>query len=157
MLTLKSYLVPTLICLSTSVLANPHKINTYDDLLYSLDSGHHVRAVIHFENCTLESGDKLLTITGGFDYDIYNHYKLPSTDSESTKEMISTSKTVFSISNFHDFGKINNYIRLRVFNDNTAEFFAAILDPITQEEKTTATYNCPLGKDKAGVVFFDSK
>lgn len=138
-------------------LAMPALLPNFDGLLFALESGDGVRAIMRPEKCTLESGNGgVVAFSSGMDYDVYTHYMLPSDDGQPGKEVIATSKTVFSISTIHNLGAITNYVRLHVFRDNTAKLFISILDPVTYQEKLNGTFLCSLssGEKTEGVTLF---
>lgn len=154
---ISSYLVAAT-CLISSIgsFANSKTLANFDELLNALDSGKTVRAVIHMDKCTLESGSGFpQALSGGFTFDVYNHYQLPI-DANTSKEVISTSKTVFSITTISNLGAIKNYIRLHVFKDNTARFLGVIIDPKTNEQKMSSSLLCPVSDDinQAGVMLY---
>lgn len=139
---------------SISVSAKSATANSFDQLLFLLNSGKAVRAVIHLDRCQLKQGTRLLTKTGGVPIDFYTHFDMPMPDG-STKETISTSATVFSITDVMNLGPVNNYLRLYVFKDNTADVLAAILNIKTNEKILFGQYTCNLSFDesKSGIVF----
>ncbi|CAM2822137.1 hypothetical protein [Legionella worsleiensis] len=144
-------------CISSlSVSANNKLLASYDELLQTLDSGNKVRAVVHVNKCTLIEGTELAkVITMGFNYDWYNHYNL-RIDSQHSKEVITTSKNIFSVTQLNALGSVNNYVQLHIFKDNSAYVFGAIIDPVTYEQKITATYSCPLdvNSSNSGIVLY---
>jgi hypothetical protein len=152
-----SCLIGSALCFSSaSILAETKILANYDQLLQALDSGSQVRAVVHFDKCKLESGDgRISSLSGGLTFDVFNHYDMPI-EGNRTREVISTSKTVFSLGTRYEFGPINNYVRLHVFKDNTAQLFGAFLDPQTYEQKTAVSYTCPVSGDvnHAGVSLY---
>lgn len=144
---------------SASSFANTQTLGGFDALSAALDAGENVRAVFHFDKCTQESGGGFpMVLSGGFNFDVFNHYMM-ATGTTTAKEVISTSKTVFSVSNIANMGAINNYIRLHVFKDNTARFLGVAMDPVSNEQKMSVSYLCPVSDDanQAGVMFFVKK
>lgn len=154
-----SGLIGMVCCFSSlSVFASDKILSSYDELLLALDSGSKVRAVVNMDKCKLVSGVEVVKVISlGFNFDWYNHYNLPI-DSQHSKEVITTSKNIFSVTKIQNLGSINNYIQLHVFNDNTAYLYGAIIDPKTYEQKMTATYSCPFDANpgQAGIVLYNS-
>ena len=142
---------------TSSAFAETKIIPNYDQLLQTLEAGNKVRAIIHFDQCKLESGGGLSSISGGVNFDIFNHYNM-KIDSSHTKEVISVSNTVFSVTDLQNFGPVMNYVWLHVFKDNTAQLFWALLDPNTYEKKVSVSYLCPIGNElnQSGVVLYNT-
>ncbi|KTD04243.1 hypothetical protein Lgee_0273 [Legionella geestiana] len=143
-----------LACSTIEAFAATTLLPTFGALLTALENGESVRAVMRPGRCTLESGNGgVVAFSSAMDYDVYTHYMLPSDDGQSAKEVIATSKTVFSISTIQNLGAITNYVRLHVFRDNTAKLFISILDPVTYQEKLNGTFLCTLtDAEKTGGV-----
>ncbi len=152
-------LLGSLLCLPTvDALANPTALANYDELLQALDLGNKVRGIIHLGKCKLESGGGVTAISLGFTFDYYNHYNLPI-DAQHTKEVIATSKNVFSWTQVKDLGPVNNYLQIRIFKDNTAQLFGAIIDPRNYEQKIFVNYVCPISNDaaQAGLMLYSTE
>jgi hypothetical protein len=149
-----SGLITAILCFSSlNTFASDKMLSSFDELLQALDSGTKVRAVVNMDKCKLIKGSEVVKVLSlGFNYDWYNHYILP-TDSEHSKEVITTSKNIFSMTKIQDLGAINNYIQLHIFKDNSAILFGAILDPKTYEQKASASYSCTLG---TSVILYNS-
>lgn len=158
--TLMAVLIGLVCCMSSvNALSNTKTLDNFNELLQALDSGNQVRAVIHFDKCKLETGTEIVSeISFGFNYDWYNHYYLPI-NAQNTKEVIATSKNIFSVATLNNLGSINNYLRLHVFKDNTARVFGAVIDPKTYEQKITASFLCSVSnnQDQAGVMLYTSE
>jgi len=152
-------LLGSMLCFTTlTVFAGTKILANYGELLQALDSGNAVRAIAHLDKCKLDSGGGLVGLSGGINFDVFNHYIMPI-DSLHTKEVIATSKTVFSITPIQSLGFVLNYIRLHVFKDNTAQLFGAIIDPKTYEQKITVSYTCTVSNDatQAGIMLYSTE
>lgn len=149
-----------MICIfsALNVSANNKTLTSFDELLQALDGGNKVRAVINIEKCKVISGAEIIKERSlGFDYDWYNHYEVP-VDAQHSKEVITTSKNIFSVTTIQNLGAINNYVKLHVMKDNSVYLYWSLLDPKTYAEKATITFNCPLNADAnhAGLLLYQS-
>ena len=141
--------------LSQITLADPHTIiSNYSDLLAALAKGNSVRALMTLNKCvssshSINSNDTL----GGMNFTNFNKYQI-SIDGQQ-KNIIATS--INMLIEHSKLGTIYNYVRLRIFEDNSAEVFSEYLDPKTYVQLGSASFNCHLsdGKDKNGIVLYD--
>ncbi|RDI42689.1 VirK family protein [Aquicella lusitana] len=139
--------------------AAPKTLTNYEQLLQALEQGDEVRAIIHMDKCTVNKADvKGAADIGGsstrINFTLFSHYKVPVNGQE--KYTVATSQTLFT--EHRAFGPVYAYGRLRVFEDNSAEFHAAYYDPKTYELKGAVNYNCHLGNgaDQNSIVLFDA-
>lgn len=95
-------------------------VNNYSELYGALARGDTVRAVMQFEKCSPS-----MKSIGAMNFTIFNTYTA-QVDGKS-KEVIATSVNVLYQDN--RFGPTYNYVRMRVYDDNTAEIFSQYLDP----------------------------
>lgn len=148
-----------MICIfsATNIFAS-NALTSFNELLQALDGGSKVRAVINIEKCKVISGTEIIKEKSlGFNYDWYNHYEIP-VDAQHSREVITTSKNIFSVTTIQNLGAINNYVKLHVMKDNTAYLYWSLLDVKTYAEKATITFNCPLNVDssQAGLLLYQS-
>lgn len=142
---------------AANVSAAPKLLTSYDQLLQSLHAGEDVRAIIYYGKCAVKAGGKAAVnpadgADSRFNFNIYSHYKVVVDKQE--KYTIATSNTI--LTEHAVFGPVYAYGRLRVFEDNSAEFHAAYYDPKTYEVKGGADWICQLsnGADNNGINLY---
>ncbi len=130
------------IVLSQSVFAAPHKaILSYADLLNALSIGNEVRAIINLNNCTSSStGGNTNAGMSGLNFTQFNQYEILV--GQEKRSGVATSITMLVESS--RFGHVYNYVRLRVFPDNSAVLTSQFLDPKTFALLSNTTFTCPL-------------
>ncbi|VVC75807.1 hypothetical protein AQUSIP_11040 [Aquicella siphonis] len=135
-------------------------LTSYDQLLQALHQGDDVKAIVYFDKCVLKPlpGIKMLKAesdTGGtstrINFSIFSHYKV-KTDAGQERYVIATSNTI--LTEHAALGLVHAYGRLRVYEDNSAEFHAAYYDAKTYALKGGANYLCRIssGADDGAVV-----
>ena len=143
------------IVLSQVANATPTRIITnYLDLLNSVSQGDSVRAIMFINKCsmtktTLDSND----VIASMNFTNFNKYKV--TVGTQQKNTIATSMN--TLVEHSKLGTVYNYVRLRIFDDNSAEIFSEYLDPTTYKQLGSMTANCAVsnGHDQNGIVLFD--
>lgn len=154
-----------LICsfLATAIAATPKALTSYAELLQALHQGHDVEAIIYFDKCSIKRNSSTKQIPLGVDisgadtrlnFTIYSHYKV-NTNGQQDKMAVATSLNI--LTEHRDFGPVNAYARLRIYEDNTVDFLTSYYHPTTYEQKASATYLCSVsnGGDQNGVVLYD--
>ncbi len=154
--TLKSCIFIIALIISQITLASSHKIlSSYSDLLGAVKDGDNVRAVMTLSKCTPlnQSVDNDIGALGGMDFTNFNKYQ--TLISGQQKNIISTSINV--IVEHNQLGTVYDYVRLRVFEDNSAELFSEYLDPKNYARLGSRSFVCHLsdGKDQNGIVLYD--
>lgn len=157
----KIFLLAILLSSSTTFAASK-QLNNYAQLAAALDSGDDIKAIIHIDQCKLSKNgfnkeyaksDKIFTSTR-INFNIFSAYQA-RIDGE-LKNTIATSNTILTEHSL--FGPVYAYGRLRVFEDNSAEFHAAYYDPRTYEVRAIINYSCHLGdgEDQGGITLIDA-
>jgi hypothetical protein len=153
----KLLLTAFLLSINQIALADSHKIlNNYSELLNSLKKGDEVRAIIQFKKCSspLKDTNSPNDVIGSMNFTNFNKYKI-QIDKQIKKEGIATSITMLVKTAQNKF--VNNYVRLRIFEDNSAEIFSEFLDPTNYSSIKNATFSCHLsnGKDDNAIALYD--
>lgn len=154
---LKSILLATTFI--SPVFAASPSLTNYEQLLQAVHQGSDVKAIIYFDKCTLKPlpGAKMLkpeTDNGGastrINFSIYSHYKV-KTETGLERYAVATSNTI--LTEHSALGLVYAYGRLRVFEDNSAEFHAAYYDAKTYEFRGGANYLCRIssGNDENAI------
>ncbi len=150
----KCFLLLSIMIFSQLSFAKSTPITSYGDLLTTLTQGASVRAIILVNKCstTNASADIQEDAIAGMNFTVFN--KHPITIGKVQKNMIATS--ISTLIEHGKLGTIYNYVRLRVFDDNTAELFSEYLDPRTYQPLGTMTTHCSIsnGHDQNGILLY---
>jgi hypothetical protein len=132
--------------LSCAAHAAPKNLNGYDQLLQSLHQGNDVKAIIYFDQCSVagNASNNPRPASGAdsrINFNTYLHYKVK--DGQQEKFAIATSISI--LTEHRTLGPINAYMRVRVFDDNSAEVHEAYYDAKTFEAKGVMDWACQVG------------
>lgn len=145
-----------LIALSQVTLANSTQtLASYSDLLNALSQGNSVRAIMYVNKCSIVSSTaNSKDIIAGMPFTEFNKYAVTIGTQQKNTIATSTNKLI----EHSQFGPVYNYVRLRIFEDNSAEIFSEYLDPTTYKQRGSMTANCTLsnGHDQNGILLFNS-
>jgi hypothetical protein len=152
----KIVLVSILASVNCSVFAANHKLITnYSDLLIALSQGDEVRAIIAVNKCTPASDNSkdFNDTYGSLNFTNFNKYQLQVNGQ--SKDVIATSINMLVKND--QLGSVYNYVRLRVFQDGSAELFSQFLNPVTYAQLQSGSFNCHLsnGQDQNAVALYD--
>lgn len=147
-------------CTSSNLYA-AKTLGGYADLLQALRQGDNVRAIIYLEQCETQkttnktelSLREIINYEININFDIFSHYKV--IDKGYEKLVIGTAHSAFVAKDI--LGPVYVYLDLRVFNDNTTEFYVKYFDAKSYEQIFLLKLLCPIGnkKNQNGVVLFD--
>ena len=151
----KKILIPLLLVTSQIVVAAQHVVLTnYNEIMTALTQGDEVRAIMKLDKCSGDSNSAAVRgVVGGMSFTNFNKHHLIVAGEE--KNVIATSINILIQHSVK--GHVNNYVRLRLFEDNTVEIFSEMLEPKTYNQLSAATFHCKLsdGNDQNGVVLYD--
>lgn len=138
---LKSYKILVFLLLATACLkAEPKQLTNFIQIFDALKSGYNVNAVLHYKDCLLVSdGDtvKAPDAIGGMNVMPYEYFA-PNVMGNS-RAFISSSETVMVyLKGFG--GYLYNYVKLRIYDDNTVEITARYLTIDKLEVKMDETF-----------------
>ncbi len=126
--------------LASCVNSQPKQLTNFVQIIDALKSGYRVNAVIHYKDCMLVSdGDTLKApdAIGGIDILPYEYFAAGVIGKNIA--FISTSETVMIyLKGFG--GYLNNYVKLRAYEDNRVEITAQYLTNDKQEVKMDETF-----------------
>jgi glycogen synthase len=125
---------------------------SYGELSKALIQGDEVRAIITLKHCTDHAGQAVKNeLTGGLNFTQFNKYLL----SDEKRFTIATSTNM--LVKTPNYGHVYNYVRLRIFEDNSAELLSEFIDPKNFNILKTASYHCHLknSDEPAGVSLYD--
>jgi len=145
-----------LFTITASVLKGSEQIRSFEELLAALKNGKQIRAVIHYAKCILivdgeeESAPDAI---GGMQLNTFEYFARMSVRNE--KAFISASETVLISHPFYGF--VNNYGKLRIYEDGAVEIVVKYLDPKTYEIKMDETFKTTINngtEDGAAYFYF---
>ena len=135
--------------------APPEPLRTFDAFLRALESGRTVRAVIHYARCRLVidgKDEKAPDAVGGMDFRTFEYFAAGSVGNP--RGFVSTSETV--LISHPRYGYVQNYVKVRVYEDHTVEITARYLDPKTLKIVMDETFHGTIddGRNGGGVALF---
>lgn len=127
-------------------------ITNYTDLLNALTKAQEVKGVLALHHCTAVEGQAAKEMYGSFNFTHFNAYEMQENNQK--KQVIATSHTL--LIETKQFGPVYNYVRLRVFPDNSAEVLSEFLNPATFKVQRQSTYMCKLsdGTIEGGITLY---
>lgn len=140
----------------SSVNAEPKQLTNFIQIFEALKAGYNVNAVIHYKDCILISeGDTLKApdAVGGMNIMPYEYFSAGLMGN--SRAFISASETVMVyLKGFG--GYLYNYVKLRIYDDNTVEVTARYLTIDKQEVKMDETFLGQIndGSNGKAVYFF---
>lgn len=153
----RSIVIVTLL-VAASVARAQQRITNYADLFKSLKVGKSVRVVAEYKKMKLFSDGKeeeSVDATGGVSIDAWEQF---------AKGVVRNEKAYIAFSHTNliahpRYGHVHNYVRFRVFEDNSVEITARYLDVTTYKIVMDETFKGKIsgGKDVEGVSFFAVK
>ena len=155
---MKNILVVLLFCLLLSDinLSQQVQIKNYNELITALTNGKSVRVIIHYQRCRLiidGTEQKSPEVIGGMDLEPFEYFAKGAVNNN--KSFITSSETV--LISHPRFGYVFNYVKIRIYEDNTAEIIARYLDPksydVVMEETFIASIN---DGSETGAIFIYS-
>jgi hypothetical protein len=133
-------------------------IKNFAELVSAVENGNDVKAIIHYDKCTskqrVANFVEYTGSSGRLNFDRFSHYKV--TVGNEVKETVATSTTM-SIE--HPNGVMSNdYARLRIYADTTADFHVTYNDPLTNKSTFTMDLACSFSAnpEQSAIVLFAS-
>lgn len=135
--------------------APPEQLTTFDAFLRALKAGRSVRAVIHYAHCRLvvDGKDaKAPDAVGGMDFGTFEYFAAGSVGNP--RGFVSASETV--LISHPRYGYVQNYVKIRLFEDHAVEISARYLDPGTLKVVMDETFYGSIddGRNGGGVALF---
>ena len=151
---LRSIVIVTLLA-TTSFAAAQQRISSYTELFKSLKAGKQVRVVAEYKKMKLFSDGKeeeSVDATGGMAIGAWEQF---------AKGVVRNDKAYIAFSHTNliahpRYGHVHNYVRFRVYEDNSIEITARYLDAVTYKVVMDETFKGKIsnGKDAEGVSFY---
>lgn len=153
---IKLFIFFFMVCLNHIAFANTTKLlSSYTDLVQALAQGDSVRAIMLINKCSItKTAFDSNEVIAGMNFSTFNKYAIHVGPQQ--KDGVATSRTILVEAS--QLGPVYNYVRLRVFEDNTAEILSEYLDPLTYKKLDAKTANCIVsnGHDQNGLLLYDA-
>lgn len=140
---IKNKFLLLLLLVSIPLTAQTKQITSALSLFESLKSGEEVNAVIHYAKCKLiidgeetQSPDAI----GGMKLMPFEYFAKMSIRNE--KAYVTASET--RLISHRSYGYVLNYVKIRIFEDDSIEIIARYLDPNTYEVKMDEAFNATI-------------
>lgn len=145
----------SLIFITAVLFAEPLQLKNFEEFYESIISGNEVKVVIHYRKTDLIVDDKpeaAPDAIGGMNIDIYEYFAAGTVRND--KEFISTSKSV--LIKHPVYGYVLNYVKMRIYDDETVQIVAQYINPVTYEVKMDETFKGAIndGKNNEGIYFY---
>lgn len=139
-------------------LLKPVRLDSYAKLMDALRYGHVVRAVIQYAKCKLiidGKEEKAPDATGGMEFKAWEQFAKGVVRNK--LEYVSVSESVLIA--HPSYGYVMNYVKLRLYEDNSVEIIARYLKPTNQEVVMDEKFMAKIsnGKDSEAVALFAEK
>ncbi len=141
-----------------SVSAEMVQLKHFTEVLETLKAGYTVKAVFHYKLCKLINEneevekEKVPDAIGGMELVTFEYFATNSIRNK--KAFIAFSEKVLIDHVTYDF--VNNYVKVRIYDDNTVRIIAKYLAPNTNEVKMDESFYTVIndGKNNGGAYFY---
>jgi len=127
----------------------PERLTTFEAFFSALQAGRTVRAVIHYARCRLVVDGKdepAPDAVGGMEFRTFEYFAAGAVGNE--KAFVSASETV--LIGHPRYGYVQNYVKVRVYEDHAVEIVARYLDPRTLKAVMDETFYGKIGDGRNG-------
>jgi hypothetical protein len=141
--------------LASTAAPAPERLTTFEAFLGALESGRTVRVVIHYARCRLVvdgKDEQAPDAVGGMDFRTFEYFAAGSV--RNSKGFVSTSETV--LISHPRYGHVQNYIKIRIYEDHAVEITARYLEPGTLKPVMDETFFTVIddGRNGGGVALY---
>ena len=116
----------------TTFAENPKQIKSFTDLMDYLKKGADVNVVLYYEKCQLISDNEIVEkvpqAIGGMKLDVWEYFAPQSVHNEKAFLVSSTSKLIQYPKGD---GYVYNYVKIKLYDDNTVKITAQYIDSVT--------------------------
>ncbi|MFA7287520.1 MAG: hypothetical protein WC055_01440 [Melioribacteraceae bacterium] len=149
------YVLMILVLQISNLFCQQDKVKSFTELLDNLNSGEIARVIIHYNKCKLyiDGEEKNAPeAIGGMDLKTFEYFAIGSIAND--KQIITSSHTV--LISHPRYGYVLNYVKIRLYDDNSVEIIARYLDPKTYEIKMDETFLSVIddGLNNGGINIF---
>lgn len=154
---MKKLVIAVMFLLTCTLSAQNHarQVMNFSQLSTALDAGEKISVVFHYGKCKLmvdSVEEKSPEVSGGMAIDEYEHF--PANTIRNPKGYIAFSKTV--LIHHRKYGYVHNYVKCRVYEDNTVEINARYIEPAKFEAVMNETFYGAISDELTdrGVYFY---
>lgn len=141
------------ILIPVACFAQPEQLKNFESLLHKLKSGNTIKAVIHYSLSKLVidgKEEKAPDAIGGMDFRVFEYFAKGAVRND--RAFFSVSETI--LISHPRYGYVLNYVKLRIFEDDSLEIIARYLDPKTYEVRMDETFYSEINNgDNNGAVY----
>jgi hypothetical protein len=154
----QSFLV-VLMLLMTAHLSAQKQLNNFDELMESLKSGKEVKAVFHYGQCQLISDNEIskdsIDAIGGMPISTWEYFAPMAVYNKQAFLVASESKLIRNP--LADEGFVYNYVKVKIYADNSVKITAKYVDAQTMEEVMTENFFGTIndGDNEQGIYFYE--
>jgi len=147
-------LLLTLLCIQI-IFPQLRQVSSFDQLFTYLKNGYEIRVVVEYQKCKLfidSSEVNSINAIGGMNISTFEYFAKGSIRNE--KAFISFSENIL-ISHTR-YGYVYNYVKFRIYEDNSIEIIARYLKPDNYEIVMDETFYCEIANssNNGGVYFY---
>jgi len=128
---------------------NTEQIKSFDALMQHLKTGSEVSVVLHYAKCRLISDDEIVehvpNAIGGMTLDVWEYFAPMAIHNKKAFVVSSTSKL---IQYPQGEGYVYNYVKIKVYDDNSVKIVAQYLDAVTYEILMTESFYGTIADEK---------
>lgn len=150
----KKLLAVLLFIFAANYNCQPLQLKSFAEIFDNIKAGAEVRVVIHYGNCKLFVDGKEETPPediGGMELKTFEYFGKGSIKNDAA--FISASETV--LISHPKYGYVYNYIKIRIYDNDSVEIIARYLDPKSYEVKMDETFRTKINNGKnEGAAFF---
>lgn len=155
---MKKILPVVLLCLVSMqpAVAQTRLLKNFDQLMFALRTGSEVRAVIYYSRCKLIADSieaKAPDAIGGMTLNTFEYFAQNAVKNQ--KAFVTASQTQL-IAHPRQ-GHVLNYVKIRIYEDNTVEISARYLNPVTYQVVMDETFYGAVssGEDGNGICLYE--
>lgn len=133
------------------------QLKSFEEIMEALKSGDKVSAVFHYEKCQQiadnEIQDETPAAIGGMSIDTWEFFDVMSIRNK--KAFVVTSATKLIADPFGE-GYVNNYVKVKIYDDNSVRIVARYINPLTFENTMDESFYGDIndGKNESGIYFY---
>ena len=128
---------------------NPTQITSFNELMEYLKSGNEVNVVLHYAKCQLisdnEIADKVPDAIGGMNLNVWEYFAPMTVRNERAFLVSSTSKLIQYPKGD---GYVYNYVKIKLYDDNSVKVTAEYLDSVSYEVLMTENFYGKIADNK---------
>lgn len=153
----KSALLLSSLLFAGIIVFGQKQLNSFEELMASLNSGKQVKMVMHYAKCQLisdnEIEDKVPEAIGGMTIDVYEYFEKGAVRNDQAFVVFSESKLIQYPKGE---GYVYNYVKVKITADNKVKITAEYLNPVNFSVMMTENFFTSIndGKNEGGVFLF---